>query len=75
MTQLLESPETDIRVVEEQLPAGLRHLTDIFLTLNERGIRYCHWKSNVRLTESLEGLTDLDLLDSLPVCENISYIE
>ena len=33
-----------------------------FDTLNQRGIRYCHWKSNSRLELSLAGHTDLDLL-------------
>ena len=36
-----------------------RHLFD---ELNRQGLRYCHWKSNVRLTEATEGKTDLDLL-------------
>ena len=30
--------------------------------LDDAGIRYCHWKSNVRLVESLSGDGDLDLL-------------
>lgn len=30
--------------------------------LNRSGIRYCHWKSNIALTEALEGKTDIDLL-------------
>lgn len=30
--------------------------------LNEEGVRYCHWKSNTHLSESLEGKTDLDVL-------------
>lgn len=30
--------------------------------LNQAGVRYCHWKSNLRLAESLAGRTDLDLL-------------
>ncbi|UCG25668.1 MAG: hypothetical protein JSW55_06670 [Chloroflexota bacterium] len=34
----------------------------LFAELNEAGIRYCHWKSNVRLEQALAGRTDLDLL-------------
>jgi len=34
----------------------------LFTALNEREIRYCHWKSNLRLAEALSGVTDLDLL-------------
>jgi thymidylate kinase len=30
--------------------------------LNDSQIRYCHWKSNLRLAKALEGKTDLDLL-------------
>lgn len=30
--------------------------------LNGNGIRYCHWKSNLSLAESLSGQTDIDLL-------------
>jgi thymidylate kinase len=30
--------------------------------LNESGIRYCHWKSNLSLPQSLAGKTDIDLL-------------
>src|SRR3990172_9279150 len=30
--------------------------------LNEAGIRYCHWKSNWALPETLMGGTDIDLL-------------
>ncbi|MDP1546583.1 MAG: hypothetical protein Q8L87_11215 [Anaerolineales bacterium] len=39
--------------------AGVRKLFDA-LALNN--IRYCHWKSNLRLERSLLGKTDLDLL-------------
>lgn len=31
-------------------------------SLNDSGIRYCHWKSNARLDRSLTGENDLDLL-------------
>ena len=30
--------------------------------LNERNVGYCHWKSNLLLTKSLSGQTDIDLL-------------
>jgi thymidylate kinase len=35
---------------------------DLFDRLNRSGIRYCHWKSNIRLGKSLAGKTDLDIL-------------
>jgi hypothetical protein len=34
--------------------------------LAARRVRYCHWKSNVRLTDSLAGREDLDLLVDRP---------
>lgn len=43
---------------EGALPAALA----LFAELNQAAIRYCHWKSNVRLAEALAGRTDLDLL-------------
>ena len=45
----------------EKLQA-LEAVTRLFFALNEAGVRYCHWKSNVRLDEALNGRTDLDLL-------------
>ncbi len=35
---------------------------ELFRALNEAAIRYCHWKSNVRLGETLAGDQDIDLL-------------
>jgi thymidylate kinase len=34
----------------------------LFAALNEAGVRYCNWKSRIRISEGLEGRTDLDLL-------------
>ncbi len=42
--------------------APLSAAVELFAALNRAGIRYCHWKSNLRLDESLAGRTDLDLL-------------
>lgn len=41
---------------------GLSALVNLFCALNQAGVRYCHWKSNIRLEASLNGRTDLDLL-------------
>lgn len=41
---------------------GLEAAAELFRALNEDGVRYCHWKSNVRLEKALQGKTDLDLL-------------
>src|SRR5881409_2095840 len=37
-------------------------LRKLFESLGRAGVRYCHWKSNWRLPETLRGETDLDLL-------------
>jgi thymidylate kinase len=34
----------------------------LFDTLNERCVRYCHWKSNIRLPDTLAGKEDIDVL-------------
>jgi thymidylate kinase len=48
--------------IQEPPIAGLGRLVELFQALNRAGVRYCHWKSNLRLAESLDGRTDLDLL-------------
>lgn len=40
----------------------LQTVEGLFQALNHSGIRYCHWKSNLRLEWGMQGLTDLDLL-------------
>jgi hypothetical protein len=37
-------------------------LIRLFAALNQAGVRYCNWKSSIRIAEGLEGRTDLDLL-------------
>ena len=37
-------------------------LRRLFQTLEARGVRYCHWKSNIRLADALSGVDDVDLL-------------
>jgi hypothetical protein len=46
--------------------AATRPLPALILALAARQVRYCHWKSNVRLAESLAGREDLDLLVDRP---------
>jgi hypothetical protein len=41
---------------------ALTAVAQLFFALNQAGVRYCHWKSNIRLAEGLNGRTDLDLL-------------
>ena len=42
--------------------AMLELCKQFFATLNQQGIRYCHWKSNEHLDMALLGKTDFDLL-------------
>jgi hypothetical protein len=60
MTVEILSPEVKIKL--DRTNAPLEALTELFLSLERQGIRYCHWKSNLRLDKSLRGETDLDLL-------------
>ena len=57
-----EVPVTGPRAfAEDRLPEKqvIRHLFD---RLEELGVGYCHWKSNVRLAATLAGREDIDLL-------------
>lgn len=40
----------------------LTKIRELTATLNAHGIRYCHWKSNLALSQALAGETDVDLL-------------
>ena len=37
-------------------------IRSLFSSLEQRGVRYCHWKSNIRLEETLAAAEDIDLL-------------
>ena len=37
-------------------------LSEVVSMFNERGIRYCHWKSNEHLAAAVAADTDLDVL-------------
>lgn len=43
-------------------PALPKAPLELFEALNEAGVRYCLWKSNIRLEQGLRGETDLDVL-------------
>ena len=40
----------------------LRKIRELIEKLNNNGLKYCHWKSNLSLTQALSGKTDIDLL-------------
>jgi thymidylate kinase len=57
------SDVADIIGAAEALPDSTRApIRDLIARLARMNVRYCHWKSNVRLVESLAGAGDLDLL-------------
>ena len=37
-------------------------IRNLFGSLEQKGVRYCHWKSNIRLEETLAAAEDIDLL-------------
>jgi hypothetical protein len=37
-------------------------IRQLFGSLEQKGVRYCHWKSNIRLEETLAAAEDIDLL-------------
>jgi thymidylate kinase len=37
-------------------------IQSLFKSLEQKGVRYCHWKSNIRLEETLAAAEDIDLL-------------
>lgn len=37
-------------------------IRNLFKSLEQKGVRYCHWKSNIRLEETLAAAEDIDLL-------------
>jgi thymidylate kinase len=45
-------------------PAGSSKVAirNLFKSLEQKGVRYCHWKSNIRLEETLAAAEDIDLL-------------
>lgn len=62
---------TELALVETQQPAtcdaGMPAacagpVGELIAALDAAGVRFCHWKSNIRLGHSLEGGEDLDLL-------------
>lgn len=59
---MMQTQDSAIKSAAGAATAAPELIVGLFATLNERGVRYCHWKSNLRLDQSLRGQTDLDLL-------------
>ncbi len=57
-----ENADSVCSTVEAAGAGALATVMALFAALNREGIRYCHWKSNLRLARGLSGGTDLDIL-------------
>lgn len=53
---------SDISDTQPKYPASLESVRKLFESFALNNIRYCHWKSNLRLELGLLGKTDMDLL-------------
>ncbi|PRY25203.1 thymidylate kinase [Aliiruegeria haliotis] len=62
MNKIDESPMAEV----SQPESGSKHdpTRALIAALNRRQVRYCHWKSNIRLPETMSGDEDLDVLVS-----------
>ncbi|WP_213291238.1 hypothetical protein, partial [Bradyrhizobium sp. sGM-13] len=52
----VQSDEAGLEVSSKEL------IRRLFNSLEQNGIRHCHWKSNVRLEATLAAAEDIDLL-------------
>src|SRR5437867_10555576 len=59
---LTASSQNVLSIASLRVVRVLPVLRTLFESLGRAGVRYCHWKSNWRLPETLRGETDLDLL-------------
>ena len=59
---MIQTPDLEIQATAQEDSVSLESVANLFQALHQRGVRYCHWKSNLRLEKSLRGQTDLDLL-------------
>ena len=57
-----QMPVIELKTNIQEASVGLRTPAELFQSLNESGIRYCLWKSNIRQEQGMRGETDLDLL-------------
>lgn len=58
----IETPSSTLPTVDVPRAGGIPALSALLAELADRPVRFCLWKSNIRLAEGLSGTTDLDLL-------------
>src|SRR5512143_2542222 len=59
---MIQTSPLDMEFKFQEKSVGLEAVADLFQALGRQGVRFCHWKSNLRLENGLYGQTDLDLL-------------
>jgi hypothetical protein len=69
----LMTPVDEIRR-RDSTPGALRILRDLFERIHEKGIRYCHWKSNEHVDASLTGATDVDVLVERKAAQQLAHL-
>ena len=57
-----EKPHRFNRTTRDRLFPARQRSASLFSSLERKGVRYCHWKSNIRLEETLAAAEDIDLL-------------
>jgi len=62
MSQPANTPKLSFQTALETKNSQLSLVWNLIYELNTQNLRYCHWKSNLSLAESLMGQTDIDLL-------------
>ncbi|MBV1797542.1 hypothetical protein [Siccirubricoccus sp. G192] len=63
MQHAISTAEIAGEAIRDAAPPTLSQpLHALLAALDGRGVRYCHWKSNIRLAQALTGKEDLDLL-------------
>lgn len=63
MQNAISTVEIAGEAIRDTAPSILSQpLHALLAALDGRGVRYCHWKSNIRLAQALTGKEDLDLL-------------
>jgi len=59
---VVETEKLDEQFPEANARRAKTVILELFQALQRENVRYCHWKSNVRLHEALAGQDDVDIL-------------
>lgn len=59
---MIQTLPVDLQISYQEGRSPLGAVDRLFSDLNRHNVRYCHWKSNLRLEKGMQGRTDLDLI-------------